>query len=77
MVSVGYLCFFAVKVSAICLGSLCSVSYDSSALVQCINPMLLLGVYRYRAPECLLTDGYYNHKMDLWGVGCVFFEVMR
>eukprot|EP01065_Artemidia_motanka_P049626 TRINITY_DN827_c0_g1_i1.p1 TRINITY_DN827_c0_g1~~TRINITY_DN827_c0_g1_i1.p1 ORF type:complete len:460 (+),score=147.17 TRINITY_DN827_c0_g1_i1:281-1660(+) len=30
----------------------------------------------YRAPECLLTDGYYNYKMDLWGVGCVFFEVV-
>lgn len=30
----------------------------------------------YRAPECLLTDGYYNYKMDIWGVGCVFFEVM-
>eukprot|EP00967_Tisochrysis_lutea_P141028 scaffold258429_cov31-Tisochrysis_lutea.AAC.2 len=30
----------------------------------------------YRAPECLLTDGFYNYKMDLWGVGCVFFEVM-
>mmetsp|Transcript_18150 Transcript_18150/g.45309 ORF Transcript_18150/g.45309 Transcript_18150/m.45309 type:complete len:423 (-) Transcript_18150:732-2000(-) len=30
----------------------------------------------YRAPECLLTDGYYNYKMDMWGVGCVFFEVM-
>uniref|UniRef100_A0A7S1KT74 Protein kinase domain-containing protein n=1 Tax=Percolomonas cosmopolitus TaxID=63605 RepID=A0A7S1KT74_9EUKA len=30
----------------------------------------------YRAPECLLTDGYYNHKMDIWGVGCVFFEVI-
>lgn len=30
----------------------------------------------YRAPECLLTDGYYNYKMDLWGVGCVFFEIM-
>lgn len=29
----------------------------------------------YRAPECLLTDGYYNYKMDIWGVGCVFFEV--
>jgi renal tumor antigen len=29
----------------------------------------------YRAPESLLTDGYYNHKMDTWGVGCVFFEV--
>lgn len=30
----------------------------------------------YRAPECLLTDGYYNYKMDMWGIGCVFFEVM-
>lgn len=30
----------------------------------------------YRAPECLLTDGYYNHKMDIWGVGCVFFEII-
>ena len=30
----------------------------------------------YRAPECLLTDGYYNYKMDIWGVGCVFFEML-
>jgi renal tumor antigen len=30
----------------------------------------------YRAPECLLTDGYYGHKMDIWGVGCVMFEVL-
>jgi renal tumor antigen len=38
----------------------------------------------YRAPECLLTDGYYNYKvryfnnrlMDMWGVGCVYFEVI-
>ena len=30
----------------------------------------------YRAPECLLTNGYYNYKMDMWGVGCVFFEVV-
>eukprot|EP01017_Pseudomicrothorax_dubius_P005404 TRINITY_DN11358_c0_g1_i1.p1 TRINITY_DN11358_c0_g1~~TRINITY_DN11358_c0_g1_i1.p1 ORF type:complete len:346 (-),score=49.48 TRINITY_DN11358_c0_g1_i1:596-1633(-) len=30
----------------------------------------------YRAPECILTDGYYNYKMDMWGVGCVFFEVL-
>jgi renal tumor antigen len=30
----------------------------------------------YRAPECLLTDGYYDYKMDIWGVGCVFFEVL-
>ncbi|KAH9575706.1 hypothetical protein CY35_01G124700, partial [Sphagnum magellanicum] len=31
----------------------------------------------YRAPECLLTDGYYNYKMDMWGVGCVFFEIVN
>ncbi|KAJ8045616.1 MAPK/MAK/MRK overlapping kinase [Holothuria leucospilota] len=30
----------------------------------------------YRAPECLLTDGFYTYKMDLWSVGCVFFEVL-
>lgn len=30
----------------------------------------------YRAPECLLTDGYYGYKMDLWGVGCVIFEIL-
>lgn len=29
----------------------------------------------YRAPECLLTDGYYGFKMDTWSVGCVFFEI--
>ncbi|KAK2554031.1 MAPK/MAK/MRK overlapping kinase [Acropora cervicornis] len=32
--------------------------------------------YMYRAPECLLTDGYYTYKMDMWSVGCVFFEVL-
>ena len=30
----------------------------------------------YRAPEWLLTDGYYGYKMDIWGVGWVFFEVL-
>lgn len=30
----------------------------------------------YRPPECLLTDGYYNHKMDYWGIGCVYFEIL-
>jgi len=30
----------------------------------------------YRAPECLLTDGYYNFKMDLFAVGSVSFEIV-
>lgn len=30
----------------------------------------------YRAPECLLTDGYYSFKMDIWSAGCVFFEIL-
>nr|AAH37614.1 Rage protein [Mus musculus] len=29
----------------------------------------------YRAPECLLTDGFYTYKMDLWSAGCVFYEI--
>ncbi len=30
----------------------------------------------YRAPECLMTDGYYGYKMDMWGIGCVIFELL-
>jgi renal tumor antigen len=30
----------------------------------------------YRAPECLMTDGYYDFKMDIWGYGCVLFEMI-
>ena len=30
----------------------------------------------YRAPECLLTSGYYSSKMDIWAIGCVFYELM-
>jgi len=30
----------------------------------------------YRAPECLLTDGYYNFKMDIFAAGCVWFEIL-
>ena len=22
-----------------------------------------------------MTNGYYNYKMDMWGVGCVLFEI--
>ena len=29
----------------------------------------------YRAPECLMTDGYYSEKMDVWSIGCVLFEL--
>lgn len=30
----------------------------------------------YRPPECLLTNGFYNYKMDIWAAGCVFFEAL-
>jgi renal tumor antigen len=30
----------------------------------------------YRAPECLLTNGYYGAEMDVWGIGCVLFEIV-
>ena len=29
----------------------------------------------YRAPECIMTNGFYNYKMDMCGVGCVLFEM--
>ena len=34
---------------------------------------------RYRAPECLLTDGYYRSQMDIWSAGttmtCIEFQI--
>ncbi|KAI8912837.1 kinase-like domain-containing protein [Gorgonomyces haynaldii] len=30
----------------------------------------------YRSPECLLCDGIYTYKMDLWGCGCVLYEIL-
>ncbi|KAK0081435.1 hypothetical protein PV325_012187 [Microctonus aethiopoides] len=30
----------------------------------------------YRSPECLLTTGYYGPKMDVWALGCVFYELL-
>lgn len=30
----------------------------------------------YRSPECLLTMGNYGPKMDIWAVGCVFYEML-
>ncbi|XP_053674696.1 MAPK/MAK/MRK overlapping kinase-like [Anopheles nili] len=30
----------------------------------------------YRAPECMLTMGYYGPKMDIWAVGCCFYEMV-
>lgn len=29
----------------------------------------------YRAPECLLTDGYYGAEMDVFAMACVAFEI--
>jgi renal tumor antigen len=23
-----------------------------------------------------MTDGYYDYKMDIWGYGCILFEII-
>ncbi|CAF5021668.1 unnamed protein product, partial [Rotaria sp. Silwood1] len=30
----------------------------------------------YRAPECILTKGYYEQSVDIWSTGCVMFEIL-
>jgi renal tumor antigen len=29
----------------------------------------------YRAPECILSNGFYGQAMDVWAAGCVLFEM--
>lgn len=31
----------------------------------------------YRAPELLYGSRYYDHKVDMWGVGCIFAEILN
>lgn len=30
----------------------------------------------YRAPECLLTGGFYGPEVDIWAVGCMLYELV-
>lgn len=30
----------------------------------------------YWVLECFFIDGFYMYKMDLWSVGCVFYEIV-
>ncbi|KAM9466870.1 MAPK/MAK/MRK overlapping kinase isoform 3-T3 [Clarias gariepinus] len=51
--------------------------FGSSRSVYCKPPHTeYISTRWYRAPECLLTDGYYSLKMDMWSSGCVFFEIL-
>jgi mitogen-activated protein kinase 1/3 len=30
----------------------------------------------YRAPELILMEKEYSEKVDIWGVGCIFYELL-
>lgn len=37
----------------------------------------LAGTPKYRAPEAFLGDIYYNHKIDIWSLGLVFYFMIN
>ena len=46
-----------------------TISYDNKNLTQ---PVVTLW---YRAPELLLGCETYSYSIDMWSVGCIFFEL--
>lgn len=52
------------------LGSVCPIAVAKAKHTAYISTRW------YRAPECLLTSGRYGEKMDVWALGCVFFEIL-
>lgn len=46
-----------------------TISYDDKSLTQ---PVVSL---QYRAPELLLGCEQYSFSIDMWSVGCIFFEL--
>ncbi|XP_044738886.1 MAPK/MAK/MRK overlapping kinase-like [Chrysoperla carnea] len=61
-----------IKVEIIKLGDLGSIRgiYSKPPYTEYISTRW------YRSPECLLTTGYYGPKMDIWAVGCVYYEML-
>lgn len=51
------------------LGSVCSVDYPQPHTAY-------ISTRWYRSPECLLTSGFYGPKMDVWALGCCFYEIL-
>ena len=51
------------------LGSCASIGIEGPPFTRYISTRW------YRAPECLLTSGFYGFKMDIWAAGCVLYEV--
>ena len=31
--------------------------------------------HNYRAPEVILSQGNYDHQIDMWSIGCILFEL--
>jgi len=53
------------------------VDFGSCRGIHSIPPLTeYISTRWYRAPECLMTEGYYTEKMDNWSVGCVLFELL-
>lgn len=51
--------------------------FGSSQLLNTKQPYTeYISTRWYRSPEGLLTDGFYDDKLDIWGIGCVIFEVI-
>ena len=31
---------------------------------------------QYRAPEIYMSDGYYDQAIDVWSLGCIFYDML-
>lgn len=51
------------------LGSVCQTNFS-------LPHSAYISTRWYRAPECLLTSGFYGPKMDIWALGCCFYEIL-
>jgi renal tumor antigen len=60
------------KAELVQIGDLGSVAYTTDAMPR----TEYVSTRWYRSPECLLTSGHYGPKMDVWALGCCFYEIL-
>uniref|UniRef100_A0A182RGW0 Protein kinase domain-containing protein n=1 Tax=Anopheles funestus TaxID=62324 RepID=A0A182RGW0_ANOFN len=49
---------------------------SAERITKCPPLAIYIATRWYRAPECMLSLGHYGPKMDVWAVGCCFYEML-
>ena len=54
----------------------CLADFGSAKFFDHSKSCVYISTRYYRAPECILENEFYDMSIDIWGMGCVFAEIL-